>query len=389
MGFMEKVYDGGNVLLKLLYYCNQKREVYFKRAAVTEYLINSQIFEIPNKQGFDGNLSYFGYDIKKDIDDDRILLLRGKYINDKCLLGKVDIKRADNQIIVNGSKEMINEIDLLIANKTYEAKAFSIKKKIIKKYDLVECDFRIYGNKKLYKESNNYYMFPGVLNDCINQLLLYEIVNAENIKYYNPDIIFPLYDSNGEYFDEKIISLQELGELTMDFCFFTYRNDGMISEIEIQNRSNEEIIKLINRRSYEIIDKETTKKILNSIRLNTSALRALALNRDKYKCLLCDIHDEKLLVCSHIKPWKTNDGRLDLNNVLTLCTLHDALFDKGYISFDPDGNVRFSKDEILHDKGVMAFLNRSYNTLSVPINDIMKNYLKYHFDNIFHNNMGG
>jgi predicted restriction endonuclease len=162
----------------------------------------------------------------------------------------------------------------------------------------------------------------------------------------------------------------------------------MISEIEIQNRSNEEIIKLINKRNYEIVNKETTKKILNSIRLNASALRALALNRDNYKCLLCDIHDENLLVCSHIKPWKTNDGRLDLNNVLTLCTLHDALFDKGYISFDTNGNVKYSKDEIFHNEGIMAFINRSHNTLNVIINDVMKNYIKYHFNNIFRRIVG-
>lgn len=383
--FMEKFYDGESVLLKLLYYCNQKREVYFKREDVTEYLITSNIFEIPNKQGFDGNLSYFGYDMKKDIDNHRILLLRGKYLNDKCLLGKLNIKKEKNQIVVNDSRETINEIDVLIANKTYEAKAFSDKKEIIKKYELVECDFRIYGNKKLYKESNKYYMFPGVLNDCINHLLLYEIVNTENIKYYNPDIIFPLYDSDGKYFEDRIISLQELGELMTDFCYFTYRDDNMISEIEIQNRSNEEIIKLINKRNYEIADKETTKKILNSIRLNTSALKALALNRDNYKCLLCDINDEKLLVCSHIKPWKTNDGRLDLNNVLTLCTLHDALFDKGYISFDTKGNVIYSKDEIFQDKGIIAFLANSYHVLDLPINNNMKNYIKYHYDTILHN----
>jgi hypothetical protein len=382
---MEKRYDGGNVLLKLLYFCNQKREVYFKRANVTEYLINSKIFEIPNKQGFDGNLSYFGYDIKKDIDNDRILLLRGKYLNDKCLLGKLNITKAENQIIVNDSRETINEIDLLIANKTYEAKAFSVKKEIIEKYDLMECDFRIYGNKKLYKESNKYYMFPGVLYDCINSLLLYEIVNAENIKYYNPDIIFPLYNSEGKYFADKIISLQELGELITDFCYFTYRNnDGMISEIEIQNRSNEEIIKLLNKRNYDITNKETTKKILNSIRLNTSALRTLALNRDGYKCLLCGIHDEKLLVCSHIKPWKTNDGRLDLDNVLTLCSLHDVLFDRSYISFDTNGNIKYSDDDIFLDKGIAAFIKNSANVLGIVVNDHMKHYIKYHFDNIFH-----
>ncbi|MDR1388662.1 MAG: HNH endonuclease [Treponema sp.] len=381
---MEKNYDGSNVLLRLLYFCNQQKEVYFKRADVTEYLINSKIFEIPNKQGFDGNLSYFGYDIKRDIDSDRILLLRGKHLNDKCLLGKLNITKDINQIIVSDDKEIIKEIDLLIANKTYEAKAFSIKKEIIKKYDLIECDFRIYGNKKLYKESNKYYMFPGVLYDCINDLLLYEIVNTENIKYYNPDIIFPLYNYGGKYFKDKIISLQELGELTTDFSYFTYRNnEDMISEIELQNRSNEEIIKLINKRRYNIINKETTKKILNSVRLNASALRALAFNRDKYKCLLCEIQDEKLLVCSHIKPWKTNDGRLDFDNVLTLCTLHDALFDKGYISFDVNGNVQYSNDDIFSDKGIAAFIKNSRNVLNIDMNDNMKNYIKFHLDNIF------
>jgi predicted restriction endonuclease len=215
-------------------------------------------------------------------------------------------------------------------------------------------------------------------------LLLYEIVNAENVKYYNPYIIFPLYNSDGNHFEDKIISLQELGELATDFCFFTYRNDDkMISEIEIHSRSNEEIIKLINKRSYEIINKETTEKILNSIRLNQSALRALALNRDNYKCLLCDIHDENLLLCSHIKPWKTDDGRLDLNNVLTLCILHDALFDKGYISFDINGNVRYSNSDIFNDKGIIAFINSSRNMLNLAISDVMKNYIGYHFDNIF------
>jgi predicted restriction endonuclease len=113
------------------------------------------------------------------------------------------------------------------------------------------------------------------------------------------------------------------------------------------------------------------------------ALRTLALNRDNYKCLLCEIHDERLLVCSHIKPWKTNDGRLDLNNVLTLCTLHDVLFDKGYITFDNGGNVKYSNDEIFNNEGISAFLNKSQNILNVPIGNLMKNYIKYHFDNIF------
>ena len=385
---LEKNYDIGTVLVKLLYYCNETKEVYFKRADVTEYLLKSKVFDIPNKQGFDGNLSYFGFDIKRDLDKDRILLLRGNELNNECLKGNLDIKKEKNQIIVNSNKEVINEIDMLISNKAYEAHAFSIKKEIIKKYSLVECNFRVYGNKKLYKDSNKYYMFPAVISDCINQLLLYEIVNIENVKNYNPDIIFPLYDSNGNYFNDKIISLQELGELTTDFCYFTYRhNEDVISEVEIQNRSNEIIISLINKRIYDIINKESTRKVLSSIRLNASALRALALNRDKYKCLLCDIHDENILICSHIKPWKTNDGRLDLNNVLTLCSLHDVLFDKGYITFDENGNAVYSKDEIFQNEVIKAFLSKSLNKLDISISIDMKKYLNYHLNNIFHSNV--
>jgi hypothetical protein len=232
--------------------------------------------------------------------------------------------------------------------------------------------------------THTYYIFPDVVIDCINNVILYEVVNHENIDVYKPNYIFPLYDRSFICDDDKIIDCDELGELEKDFYYYIYRpEDEMISEVEIQEMSNERIIRLINKLEYDLSGKESTKKVLNSIRLNTSALRALAINRDHYKCALCNIGNQKLLICSHIKPWKTGDGRLDIDNVLTLCTMHDALFDKGFISFDQDGNMLYSDDDVLENESIKSFLDKGNDKLSLIINKNMKRYLKYHNERIF------
>ena len=61
-------------------------------------------------------------------------------------------------------------------------------------------------------------------------------------------------------------------------------------------------------------------------------------------CRVTQVTSEKLLVASHIKPWKTSDNaeRLDGNNGLFLSPHVDALFDKGYISFTSKGEFLVS-----------------------------------------------
>ena len=108
--------ENDSVLLKLLYYCASKREVYFKRSDVTEFIINDSEFTIPNKQGFDGNLSYFGYDIKNDLDSNRILLLRGNTLGKGCLNGEIEfrINQDTCDIIVSENEDRFNnEFDIL------------------------------------------------------------------------------------------------------------------------------------------------------------------------------------------------------------------------------------------------------------------------------------
>jgi hypothetical protein len=62
-------------------------------------------------------------------------------------------------------------------------------------------------------------------------------------------------------------------------------------------------------------------------------------------CRLTGVSNPTLLIASHIKPWrlcKTAEERLDGANGLLLTPDADLLFDRGFITFEDDGEVRVS-----------------------------------------------
>ena len=68
-------------------------------------------------------------------------------------------------------------------------------------------------------------------------------------------------------------------------------------------------------------------------------------NPTERACRLTGITNPTLLIASHIKPWRLCDTageRLDGMNGLLLTPDADLLFDRGFISFENDGEVRVS-----------------------------------------------
>lgn len=62
------------------------------------------------------------------------------------------------------------------------------------------------------------------------------------------------------------------------------------------------------------------------------------------RCCISGINVPRLLVASHIKPWRDfPKERLDPRNGLCLSSLHDAAFDSGLITLDEKLNVVLSK----------------------------------------------
>lgn len=89
---------------------------------------------------------------------------------------------------------------------------------------------------------------------------------------------------------------------------------------------------------------ETEKVVLTKNRIGQGPFRDRLIERYDGKCQLCHFEKKELLRASHIKERANanNEERLDTNNGLLLCVLHDALFDKHFISFDDNGKIIIS-----------------------------------------------
>ena len=70
-------------------------------------------------------------------------------------------------------------------------------------------------------------------------------------------------------------------------------------------------------------------------------------------CEVSDVNLPELLVASHIRPWKdcgdSVELRLDPENVLLLAVNWDALFDKKYISFEPETGMMIKAERITEE----------------------------------------
>jgi len=99
-------------------------------------------------------------------------------------------------------------------------------------------------------------------------------------------------------------------------------------------------------------------------------------------CRVTQVTAEKLLVASHIKPWKssTNEERMSGNNGLFLSPHVDALFDKGYITFAPTGRIEVSPQL---DKDVLTRWKIDPKQNVGKFNSEQKYFLEYHEKEVF------
>ena len=135
------------------------------------------------------------------------------------------------------------------------------------------------------------------------------------------------------------------------------------------------------RNPLQIIIAETESEAKMKIRRGQQKFRKDLMPLWNNQCPLCGISLEILLRASHSKPWKDSSDaeRLDPYNGILLCCNHDALYDKGLISFDGQGRLHIST-EISEEEYPMYGLKKNANISVHPEN---KFYFNWHRKNVF------
>jgi putative restriction endonuclease len=108
---------------------------------------------------------------------------------------------------------------------------------------------------------------------------------------------------------------------------------GYAQQVELQ----------LQKSDFDFHDRKTEISLPTKIRISQNILREHVLKNYRVECALCPINQKDLLVCSHIIPWNIDErNRLNPQNAICFCILHDKLFDKGYFSFSNDFQIIMS-----------------------------------------------
>jgi len=151
------------------------------------------------------------------------------------------------------------------------------------------------------------------------------------------DVEIPAVVQDAVYEEARMIAVERIRasmpyvDLPLDFYDFSVE-----SEIE-------DVTMVAER--YE----ETEREAIVKTRIGQGKIRTLLLEQYDH-CVLCAISHPKLLIASHIKRWSVSSRheRLDLDNLLLFCPLHDRLFDRWMFTFDASGKTVVRDDLLLH-----------------------------------------
>jgi len=179
---------------------------------------------------------------------------------------------------------------------------------------------------------------------------------------------------------------------------FSNNWDEMLYESEVllakyQNKTIEEVflekdeIKKINADLLNGKQGSDVQRLVKT-RVNQSLFRKVIVNNYSSTCAICGLNIEKLLVASHIIKWSENQSqRLNPENGICLCNIHDKAFEVGYLGINSEYKILVSdKLEIIKDKETHISLFKRHENKSILLPDkFYPNiaFLETHFSTVF------
>ena len=194
----------------------------------------------------------------------------------------------------------------------------------------------------------------GLANPGNNAIKIYnEFRNNWDDMLYESEILLAKYKN--ETIEEALLDIQEIKKLNADI---------------LSGKEGIDIQRLIKTR------------------INQSLFRKVIINNYSNTCAVCGLNIESLLVASHIIKWSENQTqRLNPENGLCLCSIHDKAFEVGYIGIQNNYKIILSK-KLTHIKDSETFkaLFKRHEDKSIILPDKFypnPSFLDQHLDTVF------
>ena len=132
------------------------------------------------------------------------------------------------------------------------------------------------------------------------------------------------------------------------------------------------------------IDSTETEALLKQ-RIGQDLFRDMLLDYWDGRCALTGLQLPELLRASHAKPWKScaDAERLDVYNGLLLAVHLNALFDRGYMTFDDEGSPLFSRS--LNAEAKLLLIGSIDLHRKIRLVEAHRPYIAYHRQHVFRN----
>ena len=143
-------------------------------------------------------------------------------------------------------------------------------------------------------------------------------------------------------------AIEMYNDFTNNWDEMLYKSELLLSKY--QNKRIEELT--LNQSEIKEIEDDIMlgkegkdiERIIKS-RVNQSLFRKIVINNYSNSCTICALDIKSLLVASHILKWSENfSNRLNPENGLCLCNIHDKAFELGYIGINSDYTILISKE---------------------------------------------
>lgn len=113
---------------------------------------------------------------------------------------------------------------------------------------------------------------------------------------------------------------------------------------------DDEVVTSVKETSLPTYRGMTETEQIVKIRIGQNFFRKVILTSYANKCCICGLPIPELLIASHIIPWRDDEKlRVNPQNGLCLCALHDKSFDRGLITVS-------SSYEVIIGQGIRQYL---------------------------------